>query len=47
MQVYLCKEVYVQRIDWLASGDDGEDSFHKRLEADLEKLYNEVYPSVV
>jgi hypothetical protein len=30
--------VYVQRIDWLVSGDDGEDSFIKRLEAEIEKL---------
>lgn len=28
-------EVYVQRIDWLVSGDDGEDNFLRRLEADL------------
>jgi hypothetical protein len=31
-------EVYAQRIDWLLSGDDGEDTFHRRLKADLEKL---------
>lgn len=30
--------VYAQRIDWLVSGDDGEDSFHRRLKHDLEKL---------
>lgn len=30
--------VYAQRIDWLVSGDDGEDSFHSRLKNDLEKL---------
>lgn len=30
--------VYAQRIDWLISGDDGEESFHKRLKEDLEKL---------
>lgn len=30
--------VYAQRIDWLVSGDDGEDSFHRRLKNDLEKL---------
>jgi hypothetical protein len=30
--------VYVHRIDWLLSGDDGEDTFHKRLERDLERL---------
>ena len=29
--------VYAQRIDWLLSGDDGEDSFHKRLQAQLMK----------
>lgn len=29
---------YVHRIDWLVSGDDGEDSFHRRLKNDLEKL---------
>jgi hypothetical protein len=30
--------VYAQRIDWLVSADDGEDSFHRRLKNDLEKL---------
>ena len=30
--------VYVNRIDWLLSGDDGEETFHKRLKEDLEKL---------
>ena len=33
--------VYVQRIDWLLSGDDGEDSFRRRLKEDLEKLSKE------
>jgi hypothetical protein len=32
--------VFVQRIDWLVSGDDGEDSFHRRLKDELEKLKN-------
>ena len=27
--------IYAQRIDWLLSGDDGEDNFHKRLIDDL------------
>jgi len=27
--------IYAQRIDWLVSGDDGEDSFHQRLAEDL------------
>ena len=31
-------EVYAQRVDWLLSGDDGEESFLKRLGEDLEKL---------
>lgn len=31
-------EVYAQRIDWLLSGDDGEESFHERLKEDLTKL---------
>ena len=31
-------QVYAQRIDWLVSGDDGEDSFFKRLKNDLEQL---------
>ena len=30
--------VYAQRIDWLVSGDDGQDSFHSRLKFELEKL---------
>jgi hypothetical protein len=31
-------EVYAHRIDWLISGDDGEDSFLERLKQDLKKL---------
>lgn len=30
--------VYAQRIDWLVSGDDGEQRFHERLKEDLEGL---------
>lgn len=30
--------VYAQRIDWLLSGDDGEETFHKRLEKDLKEF---------
>jgi hypothetical protein len=33
--------VYVHRIDWLVSADDGEDTFHERLKEDLDKLTNE------
>ena len=31
-------EVYAQRIDWYLSGDDGDETFIKRLKEDLEKL---------
>jgi hypothetical protein len=31
-------QVYAQRVDWLVSGDDGEESFMKRLDEDLNKL---------
>lgn len=31
-------QVYAQRIDWLVSGDDGEDSFRERLADDLAAL---------
>ncbi len=30
--------VFLQRVDWLLSGDDGEESFHERLKEDLERL---------
>lgn len=31
-------QIYVHRIDWLLSGDDGEESFLERLAEDLENL---------
>mgnify|MGYP003660843559 CR=1 FL=1 len=35
-------QIYAQRIDWLVSGDDGEDNFHSRLKHDLGiEIYNE------
>lgn len=34
-------EIYAQRIDWLLSADDGEESFLERLEEDLNNLKNE------
>lgn len=34
-------EIYTQRIDWLVSGDDGEDSFIKRLTHDLVNINRE------
>lgn len=30
-------EIYAQRIDWLLSGDDGEETFLNRLKKDLNK----------
>ena len=30
-------QIYAQRIDWLVSGDDGEESFLKRLKHDLKE----------
>lgn len=35
-------EIYAQRIDWLVSGDDGEDTFHKHLALDLAAESNNV-----
>lgn len=36
---YLRKaSIYAQRIDWLISGDDGEEEFHERLIEDLNNL---------
>ena len=31
-------EIYAHRVDWLLSGDDGEESFLKRLNESLESL---------
>ena len=31
-------QIYAQRIDWLVSGDDGEETFHKRLQEDLDSI---------
>lgn len=30
-------EIYIQRIDWLLSDDDGEETFHDRLKKDLDE----------
>lgn len=32
---------YAQRIDWLVSGDDSENSFNQRLNEELNKLDND------
>jgi hypothetical protein len=35
---YLKKaQIYTQRIDWLLSGDDDEDTFHERLAEDFKE----------
>lgn len=31
-------QIYAQRIDWLVSYDDSEESFHSRLKEELEQL---------
>jgi len=31
-------EAYAQRIDWLLSGDDSEESFHRRLKEELDAI---------
>jgi hypothetical protein len=35
-------EVYAQRIDWLVSDDDGEDSFRRRLVIDFDDLSQDI-----
>jgi len=34
--------VFAQRIDWLVSDDDGEESFYKRLTEELDKVNEEI-----
>jgi hypothetical protein len=34
-------QVYIQRVDWLLSGDDGEETFLERIDKDLNKLKDE------
>jgi hypothetical protein len=33
-------KIYIQRIDWFLSGDDGEENFYSRLNEELQELYN-------
>lgn len=35
-------QICAHRIDWLLSGDDGEETFHKRLLEDLTKYAGEI-----
>ena len=34
-------EIYAKRIDWMMSGDDSEESMHKRLKVELEEFEKE------
>ena len=34
-------QIYMQRLDWLLSGDDGPESFLKRIDEDLKELEDE------
>lgn len=40
-EAILIAQVYIQRIDWLLSGDDGEESFLRRIDKDLKQLQDE------
>lgn len=37
-------QIYIHRIDRLLSGDDGEDSFIKKLKEDLNKIDKDSFP---
>lgn len=42
-------QIYSKRIEWLLSGDDGEESFHKRLKEELDEYknnYEEIEPQL-
>jgi hypothetical protein len=38
VKVLKIAQVYAHRVDWFLCGDDGEESFLRRLDEDLEKL---------
>jgi len=38
VKVLRIAEIYAHRVDWLLSGDDGEENFLKRLEQELKKF---------
>ena len=38
IEILKTAEIYAQRIDWLLSGDDEEETFLERLEEDLNNL---------
>jgi hypothetical protein len=33
-------DIYIHRIDWLLSGDDGEENFHRKLKEELNEIEN-------
>ena len=37
LEIIETAQIYMQRIDWLLSGDDGDESFIERLKRDLSK----------
>lgn len=32
----------LQRLDWFVSGDDGEETYHERLESDLKEAFDDI-----
>lgn len=38
LEVLKKAKIYVQRIDWFIAGDDGEESFYKRLKEDMKEI---------
>lgn len=40
LQFLRVARIYAQRIDWLVSGDDGEENFHQNLQEDLDELFH-------
>jgi hypothetical protein len=43
VRVLLLAYTYAQRIDWLLSGDDSEEIFHKRLREDIDELQIRIF----
>ena len=41
LKVLKLAAIYAQRIDWFLSGDDGDESFIRRLQDDIEKMTEE------
>jgi len=41
LELLKATSTYMQRIDWLISGDDSEGTFHERLAEDMQALNND------